>query len=101
MTKVDLNTWLLAGTQEPDFEMRLAAYEELRAKRKDIEGLTAESGELRILIAEIKAGSPMDGFEALPTQTQWDVAFSSALLAVEALFIERATVLGRHKRLLT
>jgi len=35
----DMNTWLLSGTQRPDFEMRFGIHEELRARQKNIERL--------------------------------------------------------------
>ena len=39
-------------------------------------------------MAELDSGSPMEGFEAMPAETQWQVAFSTALLCVEALWKE-------------
>lgn len=54
MAKADMNTWLLMGTQEPDFEMRISIYEELRARRADIKRLTAEGAGRDAKVEELR-----------------------------------------------
>jgi hypothetical protein len=50
VSKTTIDSWLLRGKQQPDFEMRLAIYEELRLKRKEIECLQKRLGEAELRI---------------------------------------------------
>ena len=51
--KIDISKWLLRGTQEPDFEIRLAIYNELRALKLERNYLREQNARMQKALDDI------------------------------------------------